>query len=74
MATGTELIFERSAFDHPCLILYSSGTTGQPKCIVHGAGGIMISQKKELFLHFEIDPDSAQMIFTTVRTSGEDDV
>lgn len=67
MSTSEGLSFERVAFDHPSLILYSSGTTGQPKCIVHGAGGILISQKKELFLHFEVGPESSQMIFTTVR-------
>ncbi|KIW24299.1 acetoacetate-CoA ligase [Cladophialophora immunda] len=64
-AIDTKLVFETASFDQPCFILYSSGTTGKPKCIVHGAGNILISQKKELLLHFEIDDASAQMIFTT---------
>ncbi|KFZ09994.1 hypothetical protein V501_05380 [Pseudogymnoascus sp. VKM F-4519 (FW-2642)] len=60
-----EKLFLKHAFDIPYLIAYSSGTTGQPKCIVHGAGGVLISQKKELLLHYNIGPSSTQMIFTT---------
>ncbi|OBT92358.1 hypothetical protein VE01_09429 [Pseudogymnoascus verrucosus] len=60
-----EKLFFQHAFDTPYLIAYSSGTTGQPKCIVHGAGGVLISQKKELLLHYNIGPSSTQMIFTT---------
>jgi acetoacetyl-CoA synthetase len=46
-----ELVFERLPFNHPLVILYSSGTSGPPKCIVHGAGGTLLQQAKELLLH-----------------------
>jgi acetoacetyl-CoA synthetase len=41
-------------FDHPVYIMYSSGTTGKPKCIVHGAGGTLLQHFKELHLHTDL--------------------
>ena len=51
-----EAPFERFAFNHPLYVLYSSGTTGAPKCIVHGAGGTLIQHLKEHQLHCDIRP------------------
>ncbi|HCP77491.1 MAG TPA: acetoacetate--CoA ligase, partial [Pusillimonas sp.] len=53
------------AFDHPAYILFSSGTTGKPKCIVHGTGGILLNHAKELMLHGDIGPGDRLMYFTT---------
>jgi acetoacetyl-CoA synthetase len=61
-----ELVFERVAFRDPFLIVYSSGTTGVPKCIVHSTGGVLISVCKESILHKEISPDSVVLQYTTV--------
>ena len=55
-------IFE---FNTPLYILYSSGTTGQPKCIVHGAGGSLLQHKKEHQLHCNMTPNSKVFYFTT---------
>lgn len=57
MQTNSALTFSPLPFDHPLYILYSSGTTGKPKCIVHGAGGTLLEHLKELALHSNVDED-----------------
>ena len=51
---GPNIDFEQLPFDHPVYIMFSSGTTGSPKCIVQGAGGILINHLKELVLHADL--------------------
>jgi acetoacetyl-CoA synthetase len=53
---GAGLTFERVPFDHPLWVLYSSGTTGLPKAIVQGQGGILIEQLKKMHLHLDAKP------------------
>ena len=60
-----EITFERFPFDHPLFIMYSSGTTGVPKCIVHGAGGTLIQHLKEHRLHVDLKPGERLFYFTT---------
>jgi len=60
-----EPAFEPLPFDHPLYVLYSSGTTGKPKCIVHGAGGTLLQHLKELRLHTEVRPGDRLFFFTT---------
>jgi acetoacetyl-CoA synthetase len=64
-APGDEILFESLPFDHPLYILYSSGTTGPPKCIVHGAGGTLVQHLKEHQLHCDIQPGDRVFYFTT---------
>jgi acetoacetyl-CoA synthetase len=57
--------FERFPFNHPIYILYSSGTTGKPKCITHGAGNVLIEHNKEFILHCDIRDNEKLFYYTT---------
>ena len=63
---ATDIHFARLPFDHPLCILFSSGTTGVPKCIVHRAGGVLLQHLKEHQLHCDIRPGDRVFYFTTL--------
>lgn len=62
---AADINFEQMPFDAPLYIMYSSGTTGKPKCIVHGAGRVLLMHVKEHLLHCDIKPDDRVFYFTT---------
>lgn len=63
--SSREIDFAQMPFDHPLFIMFSSGTTGVPKCIVHGAGGTLLQHLKEHRLHCDIRRDDKVFYFTT---------
>jgi acetoacetyl-CoA synthetase len=62
---GLEVQFEQLPFDHPQYIMFSSGTTGKPKCIVQGAGGVLINHLKELLLHTDLRREDRILYITS---------
>ena len=63
--TEADESFERFEFNHPIYILFSSGTTGKPKCITHGAGNVLIEHNKEFMLHCDIRDNEKLFYYTT---------
>jgi len=63
--SGLTVVFEQLPFDHPLYIMYSSGTTGLPKCMVQSSGGILIHHIKELMLHTDLKREDTIFYFTT---------
>ncbi|KAJ2426061.1 hypothetical protein GGF47_002305 [Coemansia sp. RSA 2524] len=63
--SSAELEYEQLPFDHPLAILFSSGTTGKPKCLVHSAGGILLQHRKEHQITQDIGPGDVMLYYTT---------
>ena len=66
-ATPAAPVFEEVAFDHPLYVLFSSGTTGPPKGIVHGHGGQLLDHVRHHTLHFDLRPDDRFFFYTTTN-------
>ena len=64
-SAGAPLEFVRVPFDSPLFVMYSSGTTGVPKCIVHGVGGTLLQHRKEHLLHGDVKPGDRLFFYTT---------
>jgi len=64
-ASLSPLEFERTGFEHPLYVMFSSGTTGRPKCIVHGVGGTLLQHLKEQRLHCDIRRGTRTFFYTT---------
>ena len=62
---GAEAVFEQLPFDHPGFVLFSSGTTGKPKCITHTGAGVMLKAQSELLYQFNISKGNKVFFFTT---------
>ncbi|MFQ3235282.1 MAG: acetoacetyl-CoA synthetase [Paraglaciecola sp.] len=60
-----EITYEKFPFNHPLYIVYSSGTTGEPKCIIHGVGGTLLQHIKELGLHTELTENDTLFFYTS---------
>ena len=65
LQSKSDYTFERFDFNHPIYILYSSGTTGKPKCITHGAGNVLIEHNKEFMLHCDVRDNEKLFYYTT---------
>jgi acetoacetyl-CoA synthetase len=65
--TPGEIAFAQLPFDHPVFILFTSGTTGKPKCIVHGAGGTLLQALKTMKLHFDLRPGERYFYYCTTN-------
>ncbi|HPT56100.1 MAG TPA: acetoacetate--CoA ligase, partial [Casimicrobium sp.] len=62
---ASEITFERFPFNHPLVVVYSSGTTGMPKCMVHGVGGTLLQHLKEHVLHSDVHDGDRVFYFST---------